>query len=146
MLKIIAIQVMKTDAKAHHVPRWFEYISQLGASLLVNATGRLFCGYDYIQEKRPLAENSAKKPKIPREPEDELCYESEDDEVMSLQERANLYDQDQEGKHAKTKGQPLLTLKYLVSSMSIFNVTNPHESTILSMLCLGLQRTQRRQL
>lgn len=128
MLKILAIQVMKTDAKYHHVPRWFEYISQLGASLLVGATGRLFRDYDYIQEKRPQAKKSAKKSKIPRKPEDELCYESEDDEVMSPQERASRYNQDQEGYHAKTKGQPLLTLEYLVSSMSIFDVTNPHDS------------------
>ncbi|KAL9627752.1 MAG: hypothetical protein Q9164_007503, partial [Protoblastenia rupestris] len=119
---------MKTDAKYHHVPLWFEYISQLGASLLVDATGRLFRDYDYIQEKRPQAKKSAKKPKIPRKLEDELCYESEDDEVMSPQERAGRYNQDQEGQRAKTKGQPLLTLEYLVSSMSIFDVTNPHDS------------------
>ena len=119
---------MKTDAKYHHVPRWFEYISQLGASLLVDATGRLFRDYDYIQEKSSQAKKSAKKPKTPRKPEDELCYESEDDEVMSPQERANRYNQNQEGQHAKTKGQPLLTLEYLVSSMSIFDVTNPHDS------------------
>jgi hypothetical protein len=128
MLKDLAIQVMKTDAKYHHVPRWFEYISQLGASLLVDATGRLFRDYDYIQEKSPQAKKSAKKPKISRKPEDELCYESEDDEVMSPQERADRYKQDQGGQHAKTKGQPLLTLEYLVSSMSIFDVTNPHDS------------------
>jgi hypothetical protein len=128
MLKDLAIQVMKTDAKYHHVPRWFEYISQLGASLLVDATGRLFRDYDYIQEKSPQAKKSAKKPKISRKPEDELCYESEDDEVMSPQERADRYKQDQDGQHAKTKGQPLLTLEYLVSSMSIFDVTNPHDS------------------
>src|SRR5579871_4944350 len=120
---------MKTDAKYHHVPRWFEYISQLGASLLVDATGRLFRDYDYIQEKKgPQAKKPAKKPKIPRTPEDELCYESEDDEVMSPQERTNRYNQDQDGQRTKTKGQPLLTLEYLVSSMSIFDVTNPHDS------------------
>ena len=128
MLKGLAIQVMKTDAKYHHVPRWFEYISQLGASLLVDATGRLFRDYDYIQEKRLSAKKSAKNPKIPRKYEDELCYESEDDEVMSPQERADRYEQDLDGQHAKTKGQPLLTLEYLVSNMSIFDVTNLHDS------------------
>src|SRR5215469_5923409 len=102
---------MKTNAKDHHVPRWFEYISQLGASLLVDATGRLFRDYDYIQEKSPQAKKSAKKPaknpKISRTLEDELYYESED-EVISPQERAYRFYQDQDGQHAKTKGQPLL--------------------------------------
>jgi hypothetical protein len=125
---------MKTDAKYHHVPRWFEYISQLGASLLVDATGRLFRDSDYLQQNGPQAKKAKKKPtskantKLSQMPEDELCYESEDEEVMSPQERAKRYEEDQEGQHAKTKGQPLLTLEYLVSSMSIFDVTNPHDS------------------
>ncbi|KAL9114300.1 MAG: hypothetical protein Q9227_001722 [Pyrenula ochraceoflavens] len=121
-------EVMKTDAKYHHVPRWFEYISQLGASLLVDATGRLFRDYDYIQERPPPTKKSAMNPKTLKKTEDELCYESEDNEVMSPQERADRYKQDHNGEHAKTKGQPLLTLEYLVSSMSIFDVTNPHDS------------------
>ncbi|KAL9615690.1 MAG: hypothetical protein Q9160_009331 [Pyrenula sp. 1 TL-2023] len=121
-------EVMKTDAKYHHVPRWFEYISQLGASLLVDATGRLFRDYDFVQKKYLPAKKSTEELKVSRKPEDELCYESEDDEVMSPQERVDRYKNDHDDQHAKTKGQPLLTLEYLVSSMSIFNVTNPHDS------------------
>jgi len=138
--KVHAFQVMKTDAKYHHVPRWFEYISQLGASLLVDATGKLFRDYDYIQQKIPATKKSHKKPEVSRKPEDELCYESEDDEVMSPQERANRYKQDQESQHAKSKGQPLLTLEYLVSNMSIFNVTNPHD-TVYALLGIAKDTT-----
>jgi len=138
--KVYAFQVMKTDAKYHHVPRWFEYISQLGASLLVDATGKLFRDYDYIQQNIPPTKKSRKKPAAPRKPEDELCYESEDDEVMSPQERANRYKHDQETQHAKSKGQPLLTLEYLVSNMSIFNVTNPHD-TVYALLAIAKDTT-----
>lgn len=35
-------EVMKMDPKFYHVPRWFDYVSALGASLLVDATGTLF--------------------------------------------------------------------------------------------------------
>src|SRR5947207_10371237 len=43
-------EVMKKDPKYYHVPGWFEYVSALGASLLVDATGRLF--RNYKQERR----------------------------------------------------------------------------------------------
>jgi hypothetical protein len=35
-------EVMKKDPQFYHVPGWFEYVSALGASLLVDATGTLF--------------------------------------------------------------------------------------------------------
>ena len=128
---------MKQDAKYHHVPRWFEYISQLGASLLVDATGRLFRDYDPIPtEKRPRKINK-ETPKLLRA-EEQLCYESEDDEVMSPQERADRYNKDQ--KRQKTKGQPLLTLEYLVSSMSIFDITNAHDS-VYALLAIAKDTT-----
>ena len=149
-LILIYAQVMKQDAKYHHVPRWFEYISQLGASLLVDATGRLFRDYDYVQERQ--TKEPARKPvnfsleeqfrgsRFSRKPKDFLADESEDDEVLSPQQRADCYEKDQENNLAKTKGQPLLTLEYLVSSMSIFGVTNPHDS-IYAMLGIGKDTT-----
>ena len=35
-------EVIQKDPRYYHVPRWFEYVSKLGASLLVDATGTLF--------------------------------------------------------------------------------------------------------
>ncbi|KAH8744577.1 heterokaryon incompatibility protein-domain-containing protein, partial [Hyaloscypha finlandica] len=66
----------------------------------------------------------------------ELSYESEDDEVVTPEVRAKrykeeaerLFKQTQETPGAMAKAQPLLTLEYLVSSLSIFDVTNPHDS------------------
>ncbi|KAL8343103.1 hypothetical protein RB598_004451 [Gaeumannomyces tritici] len=38
-------EVMKKDPNFYHVPGWFEYVSALGASLLVEATGMIFRYY-----------------------------------------------------------------------------------------------------
>lgn len=58
-------EVMKKDPKFFHVPGWLEYVSALGASLLADATGRLFRdnkthkfpslepGYDPFTESEP---------------------------------------------------------------------------------------------
>ncbi|KAI0136394.1 heterokaryon incompatibility protein-domain-containing protein [Xylariales sp. AK1849] len=38
-------EVMQKDERFYHVPGWFEYVSELGASLLVTATGKIFRQY-----------------------------------------------------------------------------------------------------
>lgn len=73
--------VMKKDPNFYHVPGWFEYVSALGASLLINATGNLF-------------------------------------------------------RRSKDKRQPLLGLESLVSSLSLFEATEPHD-TIYSLLAIA---------
>jgi len=35
-------EIMRKDEKFRHVPGWFDYVSELGASLLVQATGKVF--------------------------------------------------------------------------------------------------------
>lgn len=37
-------EIMQNDEKYRHVPGWFEHVSELGASLLVQATGEVFRG------------------------------------------------------------------------------------------------------
>lgn len=102
-------EVMKKDQQFHHVPRWFEYVSVLGASLLVEATGKVFRSY----EPGGLAEH-------PHASDDEEASESgrweSDSAIASLSE----------GK--RSRGRPLLTLEYLVSTLSIFEVTNQHDA------------------
>ena len=73
--------VMKKDPNFYHVPGWFEFVSALGASLLINATGNLF-------------------------------------------------------RRAKDKQQPLLSLESLVSSLSVFEATQQHD-TIYSLLAIA---------
>jgi hypothetical protein len=74
-------ELLRNDAKSRVAPNWFEHISELGASLLVNATARIF-----------------------RE------YQSGDESVKSPKRRS------------------LLSLEYLVTSMSIFGCGRPHDS------------------
>jgi hypothetical protein len=52
-------EVMEKDDRFYHVPGWFEYVSELGASLLVSATGKIFRQYqdgetDYAPPRRGL--------------------------------------------------------------------------------------------
>jgi hypothetical protein len=44
-------EVMQRDPRFYHIPRWFEYVSALGASLLVEATGMLFRYYKTEPER-----------------------------------------------------------------------------------------------
>jgi hypothetical protein len=86
---------MKKDPQFYHVPGWFEYVSALGASLLVSATGMLFRDTKFIG---PAPANSTKEERPER--------------------------------------QPLLTLEYLVSSLSIFDVTMEHD-TVYALLAIA---------
>jgi hypothetical protein len=141
--------VMKTDTKYHHVPRWFEYISQLGASLLVDATGKLFRDYDYIRRLQSQSKQPTNKPRpVHARLPNKLDYESEDDEVVAPEVRAHAYkdkqmearEQNEETREAIAKVQPLLTLEYLVSNLSIFDVTNPHDS-VYALLAISKDTT-----
>ncbi|KAH0543391.1 hypothetical protein FGG08_002249 [Glutinoglossum americanum] len=75
-------EVMKKDPKFYHVPGWFEYVSALGASLLVDATGTLF----------RVSKDKARE--------------------------------------------PLLSLEYLVSSLSVFEAVQPQD-TIYALLAIA---------
>jgi len=74
-------EVMKKDPDFYHVPGWFEYVSELGASLLVQATGMVFRDYK--------KESTADGNKGPQH-------------------------------NAPSSRRPLLTLEYLVSTLTIF--------------------------
>jgi hypothetical protein len=74
-------ELLRNDEKSRVAPNWFEHISELGASLLVNATARIFREYQRSDE-------TAKTP----------------------------------------MRRSLLSLEYLVTSMSIFGCGRPHDS------------------
>ncbi|KAF2240006.1 HET-domain-containing protein, partial [Viridothelium virens] len=125
-------EVMKKDPKYYHVPMWFEYVSALGASLLVRATSELFRDYQHSSKASEGKKKPAVKKKSSPEP-DEVDIESEDDEVVSPRERALQYERDSLENGVVPKAQPLLDLEYLVCSLSIFNVLKPHD-TIYALL------------
>ncbi|KAF2032465.1 HET-domain-containing protein [Setomelanomma holmii] len=74
-------ELLRKDAKSRLVPNWFEHISELGASLLVNATARIFREYQ------------------------------RGDEIVKGPKRRSL-----------------LSLEFLVTSLSIFDCGRPHDS------------------
>lgn len=78
-------EVMRMDPNFYHIPGWFEYVSALGASLLVEATGTLFRVSKPSKDKRR---------------------------------------------------QPLLSLEYLVSRLSVFEASQPPD-TIYALLAIA---------
>ena len=94
-------EVMKKDPEHYHVPGWFEYVSQLGASLLVQATGMVFCDYK--------TEWSADGNSIPQH-------------------------------NAPSSRRPLLSLEYLVSTLTIFDAFGPRDA-IYALLAIAKDTT-----
>ncbi|KAF2094151.1 HET-domain-containing protein, partial [Rhizodiscina lignyota] len=121
-------EVMKRDRKFHHIPGWFEHVSQLGASLLVDATGRLFRDHksQYLSSQT-IPTHRAKR-----------VYDSDKED---LTESDHEYSEDELVDPYMT-GQPLLSLEYLVSSLSIFDVTKAHD-TIYALLAIARDTTPR---
>ncbi|KAH8650825.1 heterokaryon incompatibility protein-domain-containing protein [Tricladium varicosporioides] len=94
-------EVMKKDPKYYHVPGWFEYVSELGASLLVHATSMVF--RDYKSDSSANADGNPQH-------------------------------------NTPSNRRPLLTLEYLVSSLSIFDATEPRDA-IYALLAIAKDTT-----
>ena len=102
-------EVMKKDEKFRHVPGWFEYVSELGASLLVQATGTVFRA-----QNSPLDDG----------PGD---IQSEE-ELRQRLKQVNTID--------PLDRRSLLSLEYLVSTMFMFEAAEPRD-TIYSLLAIA---------
>ncbi|KAH6672878.1 heterokaryon incompatibility protein-domain-containing protein [Halenospora varia] len=94
-------EVMKKDPEYYHVPGWFEYVSELGASLLVHATSMVF--RDYKSDSSANADGNPQH-------------------------------------NTPSNRRPLLTLEYLVSSLSIFDATEPRDA-IYALLAIAKDTT-----
>jgi hypothetical protein len=94
-------EIMKKDEKFLHVPGWFEHVSELGASLLVQATGRVFRA-----QRTPLHENP-----------------SNPSRTQELRKQAIL----REGTIDPLDRRSLLSLEYLVSTLFIFKASEPRD-------------------
>jgi hypothetical protein len=106
-------EVMQKDEKSLHIPGWFEYVSELGASQLVQATGRIFRA-----QRTPLGP-SPDKP-------------SQDEARMESLEKVNTID--------PLDRKSLLSLEYLVTAMSIFRA-NWSQDAIYAMLPIARDAT-----
>ncbi|QDS68084.1 hypothetical protein FKW77_010001 [Venturia effusa] len=161
-------EVMKRDRKFHHIPGWFDYVSQLGASLLVDATGKLFRDHKeiggHISAKMKRLGHGNSKHAMGDSDSEGLSDESSWEEDPDLQDDDDLSSKDHDSSptnepkaNRKThetshlssqmstrpptvKGQPLLSLEVLVSSLAIFDVTNAHD-TIYALLAISKDTT-----
>jgi hypothetical protein len=130
------------DPKYYHVPGWFEYVSALGASLLVDATGRLF--RDSKEEQ--TAENTATDgDESDSDVQSDSDYGSDADSTSSsvndISHRAMPHFRRlKRATEVKKRGLPLLSLEYLVSSLSIFGTSGPHD-TIYALLAIAKDTT-----
>ncbi|KAF2994455.1 hypothetical protein E8E14_002076 [Neopestalotiopsis sp. 37M] len=54
-------EIMQKDEKFRHVPGWFEYVSELGASLLVQATGKVFRAQRTLEQDSEESQKQSRK-------------------------------------------------------------------------------------
>lgn len=113
-------EVVRKDG---NVPQWFEHISELGASVLVQATGKVFrrdgnqvtdLQEHFDPQIRYTARNGARKP---RHTTRERLAGLSRPPALALQ-------------------RPLLSLEYLVSSSSVFQASQPRDA-VYSLLAIS---------
>lgn len=109
-------EVMRKDSRDKHVLGLFEHVSALGASLLVDATDRLF--RDFKQEHQ-ISEEKAK-------PDDEDFGSDSENEADIANAAPNGFESTKSTVVAKNQMRPLLSLEYLVSSLTMSDTTMPH--------------------
>jgi hypothetical protein len=109
--------VIRRNPRYNHVPGWFDHVPEMGASILTDATGHFFRTHDV-----------------------ELMYEEWSSQAESDKESDNqsivplgtmVADQDQ-----AVRRQRLLSLEYLVSTLTVFDTSIPHDS-IYALLSLA---------
>ncbi|KAF2678085.1 HET-domain-containing protein [Lentithecium fluviatile CBS 122367] len=137
-------EVMRKASKYRHVPGLFDHVSALGASLLVDATDRLF--RDYKEEHRSQSEEDDDGHSS------ESDYYSESDPELNVPQTPTARTSNEKPSITKAKEdnaifkksnmRPLLSLEYLVSSLAIFNTTVPHD-TIYALLAISRDTTPR---
>lgn len=104
-------EIMQKDEKFQHVPGWFEHVSELGASLLVQATGKVFRA-----QRTPMQRKS----------------DESDDEWEQLREESILREKSIDPLDRRS----LLSLEYLVSTLFIFKASEPRD-TVYSLLAIS---------
>lgn len=117
-------EVMRKNEQFGHIPQWFEHVSELGASILVQATGKVFRrdGTDRVavqhgnssQRTFPLKHSRSKTKKL---------NEAQDSNPSSALKDWSLQ-------------RPLLSLEYLVSSLTVFEAVQPRDA-VYSLLAIS---------
>jgi hypothetical protein len=130
-------EVMKKDKQDSFVPGWFEHVSALGASLLVDATERLF--REYKGEGRPIQLETASDISDGESDSDSSgAWGAADVESLSGDDAGTAWVDISSVKNGPM--QPLLSLEYLVSTLTIFETSVPHD-TIYALLAIAKDTT-----
>ena len=148
-------EVMKKDPKFFHLPGWFDYVSALGASLLVEATTMIFRQYqpESLRKRQAQGRRRQETFKISTSTRriidqslggdpDDIDWAPDFSEVSYGSGRGNIPSRrippPPRGDSSRTGTQlarslmasrsPLLSLEYLVSKLSIFETTEPRDA------------------
>jgi Heterokaryon incompatibility protein (HET) len=121
-------RTLEREPRFHRVLGDLKNVSALGASLLVDATNKVFRGYwDLDWEGEAGNDHDAHA---------EEGNEDRDSAASSVQGSVDDLDSSQAALSTRSLREPLLTLEYLVSSLSLFGVTTPHDA-IYSLLAIA---------
>jgi hypothetical protein len=129
-------EVMRKDRQDQYIPSYFDYVSALGASLLVDATERLFRDWKKVEVSQPETLTDAQAESATDSDSDDESVASEDSDSSTPPKTHNV------SKDSSNRIQPLLSLEYLVSSLTIFDTTVPHD-TIYALLAIAKDTTPR---
>lgn len=126
-------EMMRRDEKFRHVPGWFEYVAELGASVLVQATGKVFRAQSSPlddDDEPAKSETAAHGSKTKAQPSGKHLQISKlkGHEVAERLAKFQTID--------PLDRRSLLSLEYLVSSMSMFMASEPRDS-IYAMLAIA---------
>lgn len=119
-------EVMRKDERFGHVPQWFEHVSELGASVLVEATGKIFRrdGTRTVDAGESAGSRAARHRHHPR-PRARSMNQAE---AQNSSGAPNSSD--------RTLQRPLLSLEYLVSSLTVFDASQPRDA-VYSLLAIS---------
>ncbi|KAK4204590.1 heterokaryon incompatibility protein-domain-containing protein [Triangularia verruculosa] len=145
-------EVMQKTEAFNHVPQWFEHVSELGASVLVQATGKVF-RRDTVEDEpeseseprgspssRPAATKArqATSNRVNHNPPKNGDQTTPTNNTDSQPDVAGPDEKEESGQSIPPR--PLLGLEYLVSSLSVFEATQPRDA-VYSLLAIARDTT-----
>lgn len=118
-------EVIRKDEQFGHVPQWFEHVSELGASVLVQATGKVF-RRDGSQRTNSAEENKSITQTRSHKSKHKSGKKTNVEDTPSSSSKSSDW----------SPQRPLLSLEYLVSSLTVFEASQPRDA-IYSLLAIA---------
>ena len=117
-------EVMKRDEKFRHVPGWFEYVSELGASLLVQATGKVFrTKRSPLEPDSDSSDGDAENHPNDQEGDEQTREQQRQQRKLKKVEKRIRQRLEETQTIDPLERRSLLSLEYLVSTMFIFQAS-----------------------